>query len=87
MLYKYPQVGNKRELGEAPAGATGELSKALSEMQLQFHIVTAFQMLLQYTRLFIYLISSASFKSHMEILNCFLADLLVPNHEFKKRYE
>jgi hypothetical protein len=49
MLYKYPQVGDKCELGEAPARATGEPSKALSEMQLQFHIVTAFQMLLQYT--------------------------------------
>jgi hypothetical protein len=87
MLYKYPQVGDKRELGEAPAGATGELLKALSEMKLQFHIVTAFQMLLHYTRLFIYLISSPSFKSHLEILNRFLADSLVPNREFKKTYE
>jgi hypothetical protein len=65
------------------------LSKAPVSGELRHHdlIVSLFEMLLTYTRLFLYLISSFSFKTHVEILNKFLPESLIPTRKEKATYE
>jgi hypothetical protein len=93
LLKKYGEVGKLVELSEAPvAPATNILESStqdpITPQELQFHIVALFQLLLQYTRLYVYLVSSASFKSHIEILQGFLSkDALVPNRRLRSTYE
>jgi hypothetical protein len=55
--------------------------------QLTKCIVNAFEVLLTHTRLFIYLISLSSFKTHVEILNKFLPESLIPSRGEKAIYE
>jgi hypothetical protein len=55
--------------------------------RLTQRIVNAFEVLLTHTRLFIYLISSSSFKTHVEILNKFLPESLIPSRREKAIYE
>jgi hypothetical protein len=91
LLEKYHTVGPSVKLSKAPVdpdiGSPEFTGDRLAPEILQFHIVTVFQLLLQYNRLFAYLVSSASYKSHIGLLQAFLRkDFLVPNRKDKAAY-
>jgi hypothetical protein len=92
LLEKYRPVGPSVILSEAPVDPAinspeSTKDRPLTPEILQFHIVTVFQLLLQYNRLFAYLVSSASFKSHVGLLQAILRkDFLVPNRKDRDVY-
>ena len=92
LLEKYGPVGPSVILSKAPVDPAINSSESTKDRSvtpetLRFHIVTIFQLLLQYNRLFTYLVSSASFKSHIRLLQAILRkDFLVPNRKDRDMY-
>jgi hypothetical protein len=92
LLEKYGPVGPSVILSEAPVDPAinspeSTKDRSVTPEILRFHIVTIFQLLLQYNRLFAYLVSSASFKSHVGLLQAILRkDFLVPNRKDRSMY-
>jgi hypothetical protein len=91
LLEKYDTVGERVILSKAPlhsdVNSPQSIGTGVTPEKLQSYIVATFRLLLLYNRLFAYLVSSASFKSHIWVLQKWLRkDFLMPNQKERCMY-